>query len=247
MLIGNRIWGLQARYKNEVSITYIVLQQPPREPQGYQKYRTSERGTIANQMKKEKTMSINKHVDDHQWCRSLLSIGGDNLQFYPNFALFSTLGGWISTTILFKCGNLGKTKRKMQTEHFFSPNSGEDQKKKILKLLWRIQPNYWGNIPPIPLGFRNHWWSQHYRNCTGEHPRPVSSLLKEFIRRKNNEKTKLSNAATENRTREVSLLSKNKTGRGRSPVQFLWCCDYQHACWSTLFSSFSLIVLIFLT
>ena len=28
-----------------------------------------------------------------QGCRSLLSIGGDNLQFYPNFALFSTLGG----------------------------------------------------------------------------------------------------------------------------------------------------------
>ena len=28
-----------------------------------------------------------------QGCRSLLSIGGNNLQFYPNFALFSTLGG----------------------------------------------------------------------------------------------------------------------------------------------------------
>ena len=28
-----------------------------------------------------------------QWCRSLFSIGGDNLQFYSNFALFSTLGG----------------------------------------------------------------------------------------------------------------------------------------------------------
>ena len=28
-----------------------------------------------------------------QGCRSLLSIGGDNLQFYPNFAVFSTLGG----------------------------------------------------------------------------------------------------------------------------------------------------------
>ena len=27
-----------------------------------------------------------------QGCRSLLSMGGDNLQFYPNFALFSTLG-----------------------------------------------------------------------------------------------------------------------------------------------------------
>ena len=25
-------------------------------------------------------------------CRSLLSIGGDNLQLYPNVALFSTLG-----------------------------------------------------------------------------------------------------------------------------------------------------------
>ena len=28
-----------------------------------------------------------------QGCRSLLSIGWDNLQFYPDFALFSTLGG----------------------------------------------------------------------------------------------------------------------------------------------------------
>ena len=28
-----------------------------------------------------------------QWCRSLFSIGGDNLLFYPNFALFSTLVG----------------------------------------------------------------------------------------------------------------------------------------------------------
>ena len=28
-----------------------------------------------------------------QGCRSLLSIGGDNLQFYHNFVLFSTWGG----------------------------------------------------------------------------------------------------------------------------------------------------------
>ena len=27
-----------------------------------------------------------------QGCRSLLSIGGDNLQFHHNFAVFSTLG-----------------------------------------------------------------------------------------------------------------------------------------------------------
>ena len=37
------------------------------------------------------------------------------------------------------------------------------------------------------------------QECTGEHPRPVSSLLKGLIRRKNNEKTNLSNAATENK------------------------------------------------
>ena len=141
-------------------------------------------------------------------------------------------------------------------------------------------------------------WSQHHKNCTSEHPRPVSSLLKGLIRRNNNEKTKLSNAATENRaykptswigitpsecslyfkwvflpythakwvlhTRQVrqvmlihdvglqalfsvaallnlvfsllfrlmSPLSKDETGRGGSPVQFLWCCDHGHSCWS---------------
>ena len=32
-----------------------------------------------------------------QGCRSLLSIWGDILQFYPNFAVSLTLGGWIST------------------------------------------------------------------------------------------------------------------------------------------------------
>ena len=37
------------------------------------------------------------------------------------------------------------------------------------------------------------------QECTGEHPRPVSSLLKGLIRRKNNEKPKLSNAATKNK------------------------------------------------
>ena len=39
----------------------FVLQKPSRGPQGYQRYRTSGRGTIANQWKrKKKTTSINK-------------------------------------------------------------------------------------------------------------------------------------------------------------------------------------------
>ena len=39
----------------------------------------------------------------------------------------------------------------------------------------------------------------------------------------------------ENFFRLMSPLSKDETGRGYSPVQFLWCCDHRHACWSTLF------------
>ena len=60
-----------------------------------------------------------------QWCRSLLSIGGVNLHFYPNFALFSTFGG------INLDQDLVKTKKKMQAKHFFSPILGEDQKKKV--------------------------------------------------------------------------------------------------------------------
>ena len=62
-----------------------------------------------------------------QWCRSLLSIGGYNLQFYFNIGGDEPRPRFL---LLFRCGNLVKTKRKMQTEHFFFPNSGEDQKKR---------------------------------------------------------------------------------------------------------------------
>ena len=66
-----------------------------------------------------------------QWCRSLLSIGGDNLQFYPNFALFSTLGGMNLDHDFAQVWKFSEDqKKKMQMEHLFSPNSGEDQKKR---------------------------------------------------------------------------------------------------------------------
>ena len=41
---------------------------PPRKSQGYQRYQyhTSGRGTIAIQMKKEKTTSVDKYIDDHR-------------------------------------------------------------------------------------------------------------------------------------------------------------------------------------
>ena len=53
-----------------------------------------------------------------QGCKSLLSIGGDNLQFYPNFSLFSTLGG-------------------MSLDHYFFQESKlSEEQKKVLHQKW---------------------------------------------------------------------------------------------------------------
>ena len=64
-----------------------------------------------------------------QGCKSLLSIGGDNLQFYPNFALFSRLGGeprprFFSAEQI----NRRRKRKKVFTKNgtLFSPNSGKD-------------------------------------------------------------------------------------------------------------------------
>ena len=59
------------------------------------------------------------------------ALGGIICNFTPILPYFQLWGGWTWTTILLRCWNLVKTKRKMQIEHFFSPNSGEDQKKKV--------------------------------------------------------------------------------------------------------------------
>ena len=66
-----------------------------------------------------------------QWCKSLLSIGGDNLQFYPNFALFLTLKGINLDHDFFQVSKLSEDQT---MEHFFSPNSDEDRKKKKKKV-----------------------------------------------------------------------------------------------------------------
>ena len=56
---------------------------------------------------------------------------GDNLQFYPNFALFSTLGGMNLDQDFFQVSKLSEDQKKglHQKWNTFSPNSGEDQKK----------------------------------------------------------------------------------------------------------------------
>ena len=73
-----------------------------------------------------------------QWYKSLMSIGEDNLHFYPNFALFSTLREMSLDQDFFQMSKLSEDQKKNKTkkrssidmEHFFSPNSGEDQKTK---------------------------------------------------------------------------------------------------------------------
>ena len=57
-----------------------------------------------------------------QGCRSLLSIGEDNLQFYPNFALFSTLGGMNLDHDFVQVSKLSEDPPKKSSptmEHFF--------------------------------------------------------------------------------------------------------------------------------
>ena len=57
---------------------------------------------------------------------------GDNLQFYPNFALFSTLGGMNLDHDFFQVSKLSEDQKKRSSpkmKHFFSPNSGEDPPK----------------------------------------------------------------------------------------------------------------------
>ena len=57
---------------------------------------------------------------------------GDNLQFYPDFALFSTLEGMNLDQDSFQVSKLSEDQKKglHQKWNTFSPNSGEDQKKR---------------------------------------------------------------------------------------------------------------------
>ena len=74
-----------------------------------------------------------KNNGHDQWCRFTLSIGGNNLQFYPNFALFSTLGRMNFDLDFFHVCKLseGQKKSSPKIEQFLSPNLSEDQKKNL--------------------------------------------------------------------------------------------------------------------
>ena len=56
---------------------------------------------------------------------------GDNLQFYPNFALFSTLGGINLDHNFVQEWKFSEDQKKKAIGILFSPNLGEDQKKSL--------------------------------------------------------------------------------------------------------------------
>ena len=103
---------------------------------------------------------------------------GDNLQFYPNFTLFSWLGR-INLDHNFFSGEQIKLRPKKRSspkmEHFFSPNSSEDlrsaaDQSQIIggdadedhpQIIRRDTVKLWGDISPIPPGFR-HPCQKHY-------------------------------------------------------------------------------------
>ena len=109
----------------------------------------------------------------NQWCRSLLSIGGIICNFTPILPYFQHWGGWTPTTILFRSGNLVKTK-KISKRNTFSPNSVEDQKKKVfIKNRTLFSPNLRSDVLPFKLlggcrcgPFSNYWGG--YSQIIGE-------------------------------------------------------------------------------
>ena len=124
------------------------------------------------------TSSLNKNKLCYQWCRFLLSIGGNKLQFCPKFARFSTLGEMNLNHDLFQVSKLSKNQKKalhQKLKSFFPRNyvktekqvqtSSSAQMQTTVKLLggcrcrpqsnyWGMQSNYWGRyIPPFLPGF----------------------------------------------------------------------------------------------
>ena len=81
-------------------------------------------------------MSWRAHLFGNEGYRSLLSIGGDNLQFYPSFSLFSTLGGMNLDHNFVQVSKLSENHKKRSSskmEHFFPQIRVKTKKKKKKK------------------------------------------------------------------------------------------------------------------
>ena len=77
---------------------------------------------------------------------------GDNLQFYPNFALFSTLGGMNLDHDFFQVSKLSKDPKKKvfpKLEHFFSPISSGNLRSQARSQKFAMG-GYLGDLGPGP-------------------------------------------------------------------------------------------------
>ena len=92
----------------------------------------------------------------HQRCKSLLSIVGDNLQFYHNFALFSTLGGINLDHDFFYVSKLSREKKKGLHQKWNQVRSQKFVKGGANFWVWgrSLQPpkanGGWGRRPQLP-------------------------------------------------------------------------------------------------
>ena len=95
----------------------------------------------------------------------MLSIGGDNLQFYPNFGLFSTLGGMNLDHDFFQVSILSEDQKikgfYQKWKHLFFPNLGEDQKiRSSPKMAHFFPPNSSGDLRSDALQSQIIWGMQ---------------------------------------------------------------------------------------
>ena len=79
------------------------------------------------------------------------ALGGIMCNFTPILPYFQHWGGWTSTTILFRCGNLVKTKKQKNKWNTFFPNSGKDQKKRSSTRIEHFFPKFTLRCTPIQI------------------------------------------------------------------------------------------------
>ena len=87
---------------------------------------------------------ISLNYSSSQGCRSLLSIGGDNLQFYPTFGLFSTLEEMNLDHDFVQVSKLSENQKKSSSpkrEHFFPKFRWGPEKKFFTKNGTLLSPN----------------------------------------------------------------------------------------------------------
>ena len=109
---------------------------------------------------------FSQHPSAKQGCKSLLSIGGDNLQFYPNFSLFSTLGGMNLDHHFFQMSKLSEEQKKRSSpkmEHFFPRIQVKTKKKVFTKNGTRCvtKNSQWGGT-----NFGVFWTNSNWTNWT---------------------------------------------------------------------------------